>query len=324
MSKRVPEYYKHKFNKGAWEWWDIETDAWSTPILTALEEEMPETGAWLEVIQEAESNYLSVHYLDGRDPMLFGTLQYSVKESLTSNYSASMFHFFVHGRRLVTLNLDQRTRMFMSSEDRMRMLDECGSGADGLFVLVRILLHYFQNGMDHFELNLRPLEESMKKKNARTLMDKILDSRFELLYWSNMFVPFQELISASREAYLDALDDNPFFQRMLYRVERMQRLFEHYEREIDTLISIDNAISGFRGNEITKTLTIVTAVFTPATVVGAIWGMNFENLPWIKTPWGFTVVMITTLISMAGMYIWMRKKGFTGDLLRAGKKERNI
>ncbi|WP_370872503.1 magnesium transporter CorA family protein [Paenibacillus zeirhizosphaerae] len=315
---------KYVFNQGEWEWWDLEAPEWSSSNLTRLEEELPETGIWLKVIKEVESNYLSVRYPDGRHPLLFGTLQYSVKETLTSNHNANVFHFFVHGSRLVTINLDERTRMIMCSEERTRMLHECSSGADGLFILVRLLLHYFQNGMDHFELNLRPLEESMEKNNARTLMDKILNSRFELLYWSNMFVPFQELISASREAYLDTLDNNPFFQRMLYRIERIQRLFEHYEREIDTLISIDNAISGFRGNEITKTLTIVTAVFTPATVVGAVWGMNFENLIWTKAPWGFTVVMIATLISMAGMYIWMRKKGFTGDLLRASKKERNI
>lgn len=98
-------------------------------------------------------------------------------------------------------------------------------------------------------------------------------------------------------------------------MERMEVLFERYEKEIDTMISMDNAISGFRGNEIMKTLTIVTTVFTPVMAVGAIWGMNFENLPWIQTRLGFTGVMLGTLLITAGMYYWMYLKGWTGDLL---------
>ena len=74
------------------------------------------------------------------------------------------------------------------------MLDRCENAADGMFVLARAVLHYFHTGMDKFEINLRKLEEDMEKRNARTLMDSILNARFELLYWSNMFIPFSELV----------------------------------------------------------------------------------------------------------------------------------
>ena len=96
----------------------------------------------------------------------------------------------------------------------------------------------------------------------------------------------------------------------------MERLFSHYEKEIDTLISIDNAISGVRGNEIMKTLTIVTAVFIPATAAGAIWGMNFENLPFIDKSWGVVLVLVVIILSMISMYVWLMMKGWTGDLLK--------
>ncbi|MNP73400.1 Magnesium transport protein CorA [compost metagenome] len=65
-----------------------------------------------------------------------------------------------------------------------------------------------------------------------------------------------------------------------------------------------------------KTLTIVTAVFIPATAAGAIWGMNFENLPFIDKSWGVVLVLVVIILSMISMYVWLMMKGWTGDLLK--------
>ncbi|MGM1023283.1 MAG: magnesium transporter CorA family protein [Bacillota bacterium] len=308
--------------RGGWEWWDISATGWQSPVIQELKDKLPDAREWLDKVEDIPSSFISVRFPDGDQPLICGSLIYSIQEEIDSQRDCNKFYFLVLDQKLVTLNLDQNTREIMHTVERQKMLDRCESAADGMFVLARAVLHYFHTGMDKFEINLRKLEEGMEKRNARTLMDSILNARFELLYWSNMFIPFSELVTASREAYLDELEENRFFKQLLHRVNRMEGLFRHYEKEIDTLISIDDAISAFRGNEITKTLTIVTAVFTPATVVGAIWGMNFENLPWIKTGWGFTAVITATLLSMVGMYGWLMMKGWTGDLLKANKRNK--
>lgn len=308
--------------RGGWEWWDISAGNWQDSVIQHLKEKLPEAAEWLDKVEDIPSSFISVRFPDGNQPLMYGSLIYSVQEEIDSQRNCNKFYFLVLNQKLVTLNLDQNTREIMHTAERQKMLEQCEDAADGMFVLARAVLHYFHTGMDKFEINLRRLEEDMEKRNARTLMDSILNARFELLYWSNMFIPFSELVTASREAYLDKLEENRFFKQLLYRVTRMEGLFLHYEKEIDTLISIDDTISAFRGNEITKTLTIVTAVFTPATVVGTIWGMNFENLPWIKTGWGFTAVIIATLLCMAGMYGWLMMKGWTGDLLKTNKRNK--
>ncbi|OBA03810.1 magnesium transporter [Paenibacillus polymyxa] len=308
--------------RGGWEWWDICAADWQDSVIQHLKQKIPEAAEWLDKVEDIRSSFISVRFPDGHQPLMCGSLIYSVQEEIDSQRNCNKFYFLVLNQKLVTLNLDQNTREIMHTAERQTMLEQCEDAADGMFVLARAVLHYFHTGMDKFEINLRRLEEDMEKRNARTLMDSILNARFELLYWSNMFIPFSELVTASREAYLDKLEENRFFKQLLYRVTRMEGLFRHYEKEIDTLISIDDAISAFRGNEISKTLTIVTAVFTPATVVGAIWGMNFENLPWIKTGWGFACVIIATVLSMAGMYGWLMMKGWTGDLLQTNKRNK--
>ncbi|HWO55602.1 magnesium transporter CorA family protein [Paenibacillus sp. JTLBN-2024] len=308
---------------GGWRWYDVAMEDSSHEWLQRLREESPAIDEWLRVIPKVSENYISVRFPDGAEAVIFGTLPYSVKSEVTGAGPVDRLHFFVNDQMLVTINLDPDTREMMAAKERTSMLQQCPNAVDGMFVLARTLLHYFHQGLDRFEMNLRAIERAMEMDNQRHLMDKILNSRFELLFWSNLFTPFDELIAAAREGYLDRLESSRPFLRLLHRMERMDRAFRHYEDEIDTLIAIDDAVSAFRGNEIMKTLTIVTSIFTPATVVGAIWGMNFDNLPAIKTPWGFVSVMFGTLLFTLGMYWWMHSKGWTGDLLRVkGRKSK--
>ncbi len=42
------------------------------------------------------------------------------------------------------------------------------------------------------------------------------------------------------------------------------------------MIHLQEVVSSHRGNEIMKSLTVLTAVSTPLTALGALWGMNFN------------------------------------------------
>ena len=310
---------------GGWKWYDLQVDDWSSPFIGELRTQYPYSSHWLDLVPALKGkNYLSVRFPDGVNPIIVGTILYTVASELDEDRENEQFYFYIDQEVLITFNLDMNTRGTMGEEDRISMLHQCTRPIDGMFVLSRAILHYFHAGMDKFEARLREVESEMRGHNQRNLMDNILSSRFELLYWSNLFIPFQELIAASKEGYQDSLVDSRFYQQLFHRVERMEKLFHHYEREIDTLVSIDDAIAGFRGNEIMKTLTIMTVIFTPATVVGAIWGMNFENLPITKVPWGFLTAILFTLVLTISMYVWMYVKGWTGDLLRVRSKNKNI
>ena len=310
---------------GGWKWHDVETDDWENPEFGKLRNQYPYISEWFKLTPLLKGkNYLSVRFPDGTNPVLVGTFLYTIASELDEDRENEQFYFYIDREVLITFNLDGHTRKIMGKPDRVSMLHQCLRPIDGMFVLARAILHYFHAGMDKFEANLREVEAVMRRHNQRNLMDRILSSRFELLYWSNLFIPFQELIAASKEGYLDSLENSRFYQQLLHRVERMDKLFRHYEREIDTLVTIDDAIAGFRGNEIMKTLTIMTVIFTPATVVGAIWGMNFENLPITKVSWGFFAAMLFTFALTVGMYVWMYTKGWTGDLLRVKSKNKNI
>ncbi|QCT04249.1 CorA-like protein [Paenibacillus algicola] len=315
-----------------WTWYDLKVSDWEDDLLEPLIKSYPSLKEWCKLAPTfKDRNYLSVRFPDGSEPVMMGSILYKTAEDLKQDeedkpeeQKDKQLYFYLDNDVFITFNLDQHTRELMLKPDRIAMMKQCSRPIEGMFILARAILHYFHAGMDRFEAHLREVESIMRKRNARNLMDQILSLRFELLFWHNLFIPFQELIAATKEGYEDRVKDNRFYLQLLHRVERMEQLFMHYHREIETLISIDDAVSGFRGNEIMKTLTIFTVLLTPATVVGAIWGMNFDRLPMTKAGWGFTAVMVLTLVFTGLLYIWMWRKNWTGDLLNVKSRKKNL
>ncbi|AJY73879.1 CorA family divalent cation transporter [Paenibacillus beijingensis] len=73
-----------------------------------------------------------------------------------------------------------------------------------------------------------------------------------------------------------------------------------------------------------KTLTVFTVLCTPMTVLGAIWGMNFKVMPELNLTWGYGAGLAVILLSTLGVYLWMRSKGWMGDLLRGDNKREEV
>jgi magnesium transporter len=69
------------------------------------------------------------------------------------------------------------------------------------------------------------------------------------------------------------------------------------------LINIDQ-------NNILKIFSVVTVFLLPPSVIGAVFGMNFSQMPWLHEPWGFWAAMAIMLVSAIGPFVWFKRKGW--------------
>ena len=84
---------------------------------------------------------------------------------------------------------------------------------------------------------------------------------------------------------------------------------------------MESLVSNQRGNEIIKTLTVITTIFTPAAVFGAIWGMNFKSIPEFEWAHGYAFALTVILSTTFGLYFYLKKKGWMGEILKTKSKK---
>lgn len=152
------------------------------------------------------------------------------------------------------------------------------------------------------------------------ILEHVFHQRHELLVCKNLLIPIQELKMAIEETNFPAVKTSEIFIRTCKRIERAMVLLREYEQELDSIIHLEEVISSHRGNEIMKTLTVLTIVFTPIMALGALWGMNFKHMPELEWKYGYLVALLSIGVSTVLLYGYIKTKGWTGDLLKGKKK----
>jgi len=74
-------------------------------------------------------------------------------------------------------------------------------------------------------------------------------------------------------------------------------------------------------NEVMKTLAIITAIMAPATVIGGVFGMNFDIIPYAHHAYGFYGTIAVMIIIPILMIIWFYRRGWFQNEARPGRKE---
>ncbi len=67
------------------------------------------------------------------------------------------------------------------------------------------------------------------------------------------------------------------------------------------LINIDQ-------NNILKIFSVVTVFLLPPSVIGAVYGMNFDQIPWLHERWGFWAALGLMLVSAIGPFLYFKRK----------------
>jgi magnesium transporter len=63
-------------------------------------------------------------------------------------------------------------------------------------------------------------------------------------------------------------------------------------------------------NNILKIFSVVTVFLLPPSVIGAIYGMNFDHIPWAHEPWGFLGALGLMIASALVPYLIFKRRGW--------------
>ncbi len=80
--------------------------------------------------------------------------------------------------------------------------------------------------------------------------------------------------------------------------------------KINFLLDATLGLISVEQNEVIRVLTVVATFFFPPTLIGTIYGMNFEFMPELTWPFGYPLALAAMIVSALGPFIYFKRKGW--------------
>jgi magnesium transporter len=84
--------------------------------------------------------------------------------------------------------------------------------------------------------------------------------------------------------------------------------FDHLNIQVTNLIGMFLALSDQKANQVMKVLAIYSVYFLPITFIAGLYGMNFDNMPELRTPHGYFYTLGLMGIVVICTFIYARRK----------------
>jgi len=94
-------------------------------------------------------------------------------------------------------------------------------------------------------------------------------------------------------------------------VDRIRDHASNLERDVEAAVQLHFAMVGHRTNRIMQTLTVISAIFFPLTLIAGIYGMNFDHMPELHWRYGyFAVLGLLAIIAITLLFYFRRRRYF--------------
>lgn len=226
-------------------------------------------------------------------------ISFLIKEGVLISFQEKRSDFFTHIRERI------RTHSGIVRSKKADFL---------LYVLLDAIMENFYITLEHEEDKVEELINLSKNSDNPIILERIEQHRDNYNFLKRSIIPLRDSLYDIKSIKDDNVfnlieNDNFSFFSRLY--QKSLELLEQIESDMSALDSASNlffSAQTHKMNEIMKTLTIVSSIFIPLTFIVGVYGMNFENMPELKYPYGYhSVIGIMVLLGIA-MLIYFKKR----------------
>lgn len=151
----------------------------------------------------------------------------------------------------------------------------------------------------------------------------LLDARIELRKLDHLCEGQRDAMQELRDYLVDSMDsaqNSRTKDLMLVRIndvmEHITRVLAHAQRlesTIESAVQIHFSAMAHRTSEIMRTLTVITALFMPLTLITGIFGMNFVEMPLLRDNAGFWITIGFMVLIVIGLLLFFWRKRYLDD-----------
>ncbi|MCC6410965.1 MAG: magnesium/cobalt transporter CorA [Saprospiraceae bacterium] len=165
--------------------------------------------------------------------------------------------------------------------------------------------------LDDIENHLGQLEENLHTNGANPVSKaRIFELKRVVNQLRQRLLPLRDAVTRFYRTDSELIDDaNRLYLRDV--VDHVAQLIDGVDNEREILAGIEalfHAEASNRLNHSMRLLTVISTIFIPLTFIVGIYGMNFDNMPELRQPNGYFIVLGIMGCLMVGMMAYFKVK----------------
>lgn len=248
-------------------------------------------------------------------------------ETGPANFATKELDGYLGANFVVTFH-DQRFRSIKNVKDQIRASNfVCQRGA--AYLLHQILdnvVDYYMPIVDDFDEAINELEDRVLEMTTSNgaILGEIMDLRRSVARLRRISARQLEVLYRISHGEFPQIPAHilPFYRDVHDHLLRISDLSEGYRDLVNGLFEIHFSVLATRTNDVMKTLAVVSAILLPLTLIAGIYGMNFENMPELRSRNGYylTLAGMALLTVILLVYFWRRGWIFQRENRDEGEK----
>lgn len=184
-------------------------------------------------------------------------------------------------------------------------------GADYLFyALMDAVVDYYFNTIEKIGDKVEGIEEEIINEPKRESLIELYNLKRQVIYLRKQVWPLRDMLSNLLRSESEFITANTqlFFRDLQDHSTRIIDTVETYRDLLSGMMDIYLSTNANKMNEVMKVLTIMSSIFIPVTFIAGVYGMNFDYMPELRSPYGYAAVWVVMLSIMGGLVIFFKRK----------------
>jgi magnesium transporter len=182
-----------------------------------------------------------------------------------------------------------------------------------LYRLIDIIVDNYYVVLDKIGDQIEEIEDSVHSNSTENAFQKIQSIKKELIFLRKAVYPLREALSKLVKGESSFIEEENlrYFSDVYDHAVHLIDSLDTYKDLTSSLMDIHINTMNTKMNEVMKLLTIITTIFIPLSFIAGIYGMNFDVMPELRSPYGYPAVLVSMAVVSIGMiYYFKRRKWF--------------
>lgn len=180
------------------------------------------------------------------------------------------------------------------------------------YSLIDVIVDSYYSIIEKLNERVERLEDNLlldKEKNALT---KISILRREIMLLKRSTMPVRDMVNGIVKSENNVLEERneKYFKDVLDHITQANDYVDSHRDMLMNLQDLSMSQINTRLNQVMKVFTLLATLMAPATVIGGIFGMNFDVIPLTHQVSGFYITVGLMLAIPILMLIWFKRKGW--------------